>query len=188
MDSSSQNSSSIAAASYPSKSCWTYGDLPEISISAESPSRTITPCLPNPVLRCHNTGCTNSISTQQITPSCLANTSLSHSQSHKIVHQASSKDPITRTGQCTKSDTGQNLNHRWWALMVEICDGAVVQHVENTDSSKRLGDDVGENWGSGFGVHWGLATKYVVELGEWVDQNEDVGGLECGGIPEYHPC
>ncbi len=37
-------------------------------------------------------------------------------------------------------------------------------------------------------VHRWLSTKDVIELGEGVDEDENIGGLEGGLIPEYHPC
>ena len=62
-----------------------------------------------------------------------------------------------------------------------------MEEVENANTGKGAGDDVGEDGRSGGGVHRAQPREDVVELGARVDDDEDVGGFKGGGVPEEHP-
>ena len=62
-----------------------------------------------------------------------------------------------------------------------------MQQVEDTDTGKGLCDDVGEEGGAGVGVHGSQLCGAVEELGDCVDDDEDVGNLELVGFPEEQP-
>ncbi len=62
-----------------------------------------------------------------------------------------------------------------------------MEEIQNTDAGEGLGHDVGEDGAGGVGVHRGELGGNVVELGERVDDDEDVGDVEPLGVPEHHP-
>lgn len=62
-----------------------------------------------------------------------------------------------------------------------------MYEIQDADAGEGLGDDVGERGGAGGEVHGGLAEADIVELGEGVDEHEDVGDLKMLRVPEYHP-
>lgn len=62
-----------------------------------------------------------------------------------------------------------------------------MDEIENTDAGERLGDDMSEDGGGGTGVHGKEFAEDIVELGQTVDNNEDVGDLQLLRIPEDHP-
>lgn len=62
-----------------------------------------------------------------------------------------------------------------------------MEEVEDTDAGECLGDDVGEDGRGGVCVHGADFGGEVVELGEGVDGDEDVGDVEPFGVPEDHP-
>ena len=62
-----------------------------------------------------------------------------------------------------------------------------MEEVKNTDTSKSSGDDIGEDGARGLGIHrWELGED-IVQLGQAVDDDENVGDLELLSIPEDHP-
>jgi len=63
--------------------------------------------------------------------------------------------------------------------MVEVCYGAVVKEIQDADTSECLRYDVGEDRRGGACIHGREASEYIVELGEGVDENEDIGCFEC---------
>ena len=73
--------------------------------------------------------------------------------------------------------------------MVKVCYRAVVQEVEDTNPGKRLGDYVGEDRGGRACVHGGKLGSNVVQLGERIDEDEDVRGLQpMKGNTVSHSC
>lgn len=71
--------------------------------------------------------------------------------------------------------------------MNEIRNGSVVQQVQDTDSGESLAHNVCQNRVCGIQIHRRETTKDVVQLGEGVDDHEDVTSLEVRGVPEDHP-
>lgn len=63
-----------------------------------------------------------------------------------------------------------------------------MKEIENTYTGESLRDDVCEDRGFGGSIHAWLAAEDIVELGEAIDQDKDIGGLQSRGIPEHHPC
>ena len=63
-----------------------------------------------------------------------------------------------------------------------------MQEVEDADAREGLGDNVGEPVGSGGAVERLEGGGDIAQLGEGIDDDEDVGGLEIVGVPEEHPC
>ena len=51
-----------------------------------------------------------------------------------------------------------------------------MQEVEDADAGKGFGDNVGEGGAGGGGSEGGQAEEGVVELGQSVDGDEEVGG------------
>ena len=70
--------------------------------------------------------------------------------------------------------------------------GGVVQEIEDADAGEGLGNDVGEERGRRAEVKPVLGTgedgKDVGELGETIDNDEEVRDVEAVGVPEEHPC
>lgn len=63
-----------------------------------------------------------------------------------------------------------------------------MEEIKNTDSSESPGDNIGEDGARGLGVHGRELGEDIVQLGQAVNDYEDVGNLELLGIPENHPC
>ena len=53
-----------------------------------------------------------------------------------------------------------------------------MQEIKDADAGKCLGDDVRENRGGGGCIHVWLAEGDVVELGDGVDEYEDIARLK----------
>ena len=62
-----------------------------------------------------------------------------------------------------------------------------MEEVKNTNTSEGPGDNIGENGTRGLGIHGWESGEDIVQLGQAVDNDEDVGDFEMLGIPEYHP-
>jgi len=97
------------------------------------------------------------------------------------------EDPVAENTATTKDDTSQDLDECTRCVVLEIGHRCVVQQVEYTYSGKGLGNDVSE-YGRGRGsVHGSKLCCTVEQLGECVDDDENVGALEVGRIPEEEP-
>ena len=62
-----------------------------------------------------------------------------------------------------------------------------MEEVENTNTSEGPGDNIGEDGARGLGVHGRKLGEDIVQLGQAVDHDKDVGYFELLGIPENHP-
>lgn len=62
-----------------------------------------------------------------------------------------------------------------------------MQEVKDANAGKGFGHDVGEDGGGRVRVHGADLGGDVVELGQGVDGDEDVGDVEAFGVPENHP-
>ena len=62
-----------------------------------------------------------------------------------------------------------------------------MEEVKNTDTSKRPGDNVGEDGARGLGIHGRELGEDIVQLAQAVDDDENVGDLELLRVPEDHP-
>lgn len=71
--------------------------------------------------------------------------------------------------------------------MNKVRNRSVVQQVQDTDPSESFADNMGQNGVCRVQVHWRETTKDVVQLGEGVDDDENVACLEVRRIPEDHP-
>ena len=62
-----------------------------------------------------------------------------------------------------------------------------MEEVKNTDTSKGPRDNIREDGARGLGIHrWELGED-IVQLGQAVDDDENVGDLELLSVPEDHP-
>lgn len=62
-----------------------------------------------------------------------------------------------------------------------------MEEVKNADTGKGLGNNMGEDGARGLGIHGCEPAEDIVQLGQAIDDDEEVGDLELLGIPEYHP-
>lgn len=62
-----------------------------------------------------------------------------------------------------------------------------MQQIEDADAGEGLRVEVGEDGAGAAGVHGAELRDEVVELGEGVDGDEEVGELEVVAVPEDHP-
>lgn len=109
-------------------------------------------------------------------------------QRHKVVHQTATENPVAQRARNPKSDARQHLDEAARRQLARVvCGGGVVQEVEDADAGEGLADDVGEEGRGGGGAEGGQARAHVGELGEGVDDDEDVGGAQVRGVPEEHP-
>lgn len=63
-----------------------------------------------------------------------------------------------------------------------------MEEIKDADACESLCNDVGQPAGGGVCVHLAETEGAVVDLGESVDDDEDVGDVEAVGVPEEHPC
>ena len=63
-----------------------------------------------------------------------------------------------------------------------------MEEVKNTDTGKGPRNNIRENGARGFGVHGRELGEDIEQLGQAVDDDEDVGDFELLGIPKNHPC
>lgn len=62
-----------------------------------------------------------------------------------------------------------------------------MEEIEDTDTSKSSGDNVGEDGARGLGIHGRELGEDIIQLGQAVDDDEEVGDFEMLAIPEDHP-
>lgn len=63
-----------------------------------------------------------------------------------------------------------------------------MKEVKNSDTGKRLGDEVREYRACGRCIHWLNPGDQVVKLREGVYSDKSLGDVETFGVPEDHPC
>ena len=62
-----------------------------------------------------------------------------------------------------------------------------MEEVKNADTSKSPRDDVREDGARRFGIHGLEPGEDIVQLGQAVDDDENVGDFELRRVPKYHP-
>ena len=156
------------------------------SVPRPNPQAPVTksPYLPGDILRPDNRRASHRIRAQQHSPA----TALTRGQGHQVVHHAATKDPVAHGAGGSKAEAGQDFDRQGRCGAFEEGGGGVVQEVENADAGEGLGDNVGEQGRGRVCVHGAEFGSYVVELGEGIDGDEDVGDVETFGVPEDHPC
>ena len=129
------------------------------------------PYLPREVPRGHNRCRAYRIGAKEISPA----STLSDGQSHKVINQASTKDPITKGARQPETNSCENLDYGIGGFIFEIGYRAIMQEIKNTNTRKGLGDNVREDGGGRARIHGRKLGSDVVQLGERIDDNEDVG-------------
>lgn len=153
--------------------------------SAALRSRCNAPNILKEVPESYNPSRHRRIPSQQIPP---ARACLAHRQRGEVVHETAAEDGVAHTRCCREADAGRDLHEaRGWDAAV-VGGRGVVQEVEDADTREGLGDDVSEPVGGGGAVQRLEGGGDVAQLGEGVDDDEDVRGLEVVGVPEEHPC
>jgi hypothetical protein len=151
---------------------------------AQNPPRINLQCV---VLDSDNCSSTDCVSPEECAPA----TRLSNSKTNEVVHQASTKDPVGSSSSKTETNTGEGLDEGGRVGVVAragvVGGGSVVEEIKNTDTSESLGDDVGQDGRGRVCVHLAKAESTVVDLGEGVDDDEDVGDVETVCVPEECP-
>lgn len=145
------------------------------------------PHLPHKILRGHDTRGGKRVHAQQVAPARLSDAPLAHGQGDEIIHETTTKDPVAPAGQGSEAHARHGLDGQARALVVEVGDGAVVQEIQDADAGERLRDDVREDGRRGARVHGPQAAEDVVQLRQGVNEHEDIGCLQRGGVPEDHP-
>ena len=138
---------------------------------APNPPRIDLQCV---VLDSDNCSSTDCISPKKCAPAAC----LSDSKPNKVIHQAATEDPVGRGSTKTETDTREDLDEvgrvRVVARSSVVCSRSVVKEVKHADTSKGLGDDVGQDGRGRVCVHLAEAESAVIDLGEGVDDDEDV--------------
>ena len=62
-----------------------------------------------------------------------------------------------------------------------------MEEVKNADTGKSPGDNIGEDGARGLGIHRRELGEDIVQLGQAVDDDENVGDLELLSVPKDHP-
>ena len=139
--------------------------------------------LPGEVLRRHD-GCTACrVCAQQIPPAAA----LTHGQRNQVVHETASEDPIAHGAGTSKAKAGEDLDGRAGLDALEEGRASVVEKIQDPDAGESLGHGVRENGAGGVRVHGLDLGGDIIELGEGIDGDEDVGKVQTGLVPEKHP-
>lgn len=139
--------------------------------------------LPSEVLRRHNRCAARCICPQQSPPV----SALTHCKRNQVIHEAAAEDPIAHCARASEAESCQHFDHRVRFDALEEGRASVVQKIEDTNAGKGLGYNVCEDGASGVGVHRLDLGRDVVELGQGVDGDEDIGDVETTIVPEEHP-
>jgi hypothetical protein len=115
------------------------------------------------------------------------NRGLANTQGNKIVDEASTEDPIAACSKTGESSTGDGLDGRAGQNILVVCNTQVVEEIENTNTGKGLSIDVCKDGRKTLGVHGTKLGEDEVELGEGVDDDENVRELEILAVPRKGP-
>ena len=135
----------------------------------------------------NNARSTNGVRAKKVAPANITILPLSNTQRDKVVHHASTKDPIARSAQAREAETGRDLRPHGRLLADKVRDAGVVQEVQASDAREGLCDNVREDAAPALCVHGLELGGDVPDLHDAVDPDEDVGGLERFAVPEEHP-
>ena len=135
----------------------------------------------------NNTSGTDSIRAEKVAPANIAILPLSNTQRDKVVHHASTKNPIARSAQTSKPKTRSHLRPHGGLGADEVRDARVVHEVQAANAGEGLHNDVRQDASPAPGVHGLKLRRDVPQLHDAVDPDENVGGLERFAVPEEHP-
>lgn len=62
-----------------------------------------------------------------------------------------------------------------------------MEEVKNTDTGEGLGNNMGKDGARGLSIHGRELAEDIEQLGQAIDDDEEVGNFELLSIPEYHP-